>query len=1067
MNFSSITKEYLVKLRKTFDEAVRTGEMTSELSYRPALDEYLVNLSSFVGSDILRVFEPKKQAKAGRPDWRFYNAQSLGVYGYIEAKGLDLSKNIAITNNKEQIESYLSLGQKLILTDGLDFIFVNPETGKVRELSLVKKPIKSSDWEESDQIGIIEGEFRLFFSVAESRNVTEEQLITECALRAVLLAKGINELADLPKGSGMNEVENKTIDILQDLKGLASDHHDPFLENKDAFASFIAQVLIFGLIYAHRVVANEAETPRERYGKIRNFWFSSTGRDIEHLKPFTALANALHEELSSLGTMGIWYEDCCLLLSYVELDKKQTESPDYHKLFESFLTKFDPKTRFDFGAFYTPKELAGYIVKLTESIIESELKHVSLYDDKNKLIDPCCGTGSFLEQLIISSRKKGSEPKIIGFEILPGPYALSHYRLASIEDIYPKNLDILLTNTLSDDLESDLTTDNKINLFQEEQASARELAKPPLTLIIGNPPSSDSFNRSYGPNFEIIQKLLEDFRPPENQRRSRQNTQKQIQNEYVKFLRWSTNKILSSDCGVISIVIPSSFAENPSFLHARKWLVENFQKFWILDLDQDARSGVRSSSIFYTLQGRMLFVAVRDSAGHPKKTYHYSSIAEIHRNDKLDFLKKDRSPDEYLADYKKFELDQSSYSLRPAAEFDKDSYDKFWSLYSNNSDGKYIFERHCSGVKLAPSSMFVHVSEPSLVRRSMDIGNEALGVTELLHRWYEGQSKTPPREKFAPEVRKEFFDMARGKEFMKRYAYRPFLNLPALISEKALGVLSEFGGGGTRYRPEIIKAFASEKTIGLAVAPSPRDIGEKLHRFTSFCWDLPDNDLCKRGNAHIFCNYFPEYKKRRAWDSTLKTNVNKALVEKFCEGMESEMVFYVYAVFCSNKYLDEFEAALFTVSGIEPKIPMPADPAVFKKMADIGKRLAELEKYDRLKKIELDSIFGDQVLIYKQEFPLTTFKIIPEEESLVLNGGRSNEVVLKPIPREILEFQVSGYSVLQQWLKVHTQVYSRSYFSKDQFMELLSLMQSLGKQMEIAKEADALIVDMLATKKFI
>ena len=33
------------------------------------------------------VLEPRNQGKVGRPDWRVHDSVSLGIYGYIEAKG--------------------------------------------------------------------------------------------------------------------------------------------------------------------------------------------------------------------------------------------------------------------------------------------------------------------------------------------------------------------------------------------------------------------------------------------------------------------------------------------------------------------------------------------------------------------------------------------------------------------------------------------------------------------------------------------------------------------------------------------------------------------------------------------------------------------------------------------------------------------------------------------------------------------------------------------------------------------------------------------------------------------
>lgn len=54
-----------------------------------------------------------------------------------------------------------------------------------------------------------------------------------------------------------------------------------------------------------------------------------------------------------------------------------------------------------------------------------------------------------------------------------------------------------------------------------------------------------------------------------------------------------------------------------------------------------------------------------------------------------------------------------------------------------------------------------------------------------------------------------------------------------------------------------------------------------------------------------------------------------------------DLVFYIYAVLCSQVYLDEFEGALFTVnqSDKRARVPVVADKDIFLKIARIGEKL--------------------------------------------------------------------------------------------------------------------------------
>ncbi len=57
-------------------------------------------------------------------------------------------------------------------------------------------------------------------------------------------------------------------------------------------------------------------------------------------------------------------------------------------------------------------------------------------------------------------------------------------------------------------------------------------------------------------------------------------------------------------------------------------------------------------------------------------------------------------------------------------------------------------------------------------------------------------------------------------------------------------------------------------------------------------------------------------------------------------------VFFIYAVLCSQVYLDEFEGALFTVnqSDKRARVPVVADKDIFLKIARIGEKNCRIRK---------------------------------------------------------------------------------------------------------------------------
>lgn len=495
----------------------------------------------------------------------------------------------------------------------------------------------------------------------------------------------------------------------------------------------------------------------------------------------------------------------------------------------------------------------------------------------------------------------------------------------------------------------------------------------------------------------------------------------------------------------------------------------------MLDLDLDSRTGTRSSNLFPTLQGRLLLVAVA-KADEPvvgATEVRYNSMAHLSRDEKIAQLQSVRDDDALREMFSAHQIDTDTRTWRPQPEYDRDGYARFWPLYqiaATEDDSAYVFKRHCSGVKFAPSSMFVHTSSPILQRRARDIANEQNTYDNLKERWFRGQDKPPAAAKFDAPVRAAIGRvLEQGVDAsLRRYSYRPLFNLTALVSEDVLCALQSAGGGGTRSRPELRSAYTEADTIGFAVAPAPKDIGEELHRFVSFCWHLPDNDLCKRQNAHIFCNQFPDYKQGRSeWDRTPRPNVNAILMRRLREiGVTSadDIVFYAYGVLCSDTFLDSYQGALFTTADNQtcPRIPIVADREVFRAIADKGKELAEQEKVTSGDTVDTLGAFATLEDIFDNEFPLDNFSIRDTGDGIFLtsSGGASLEVA--PIDRDVLAFSVSGYNVVQQCLKLYRFCYSRTNFTAVQFREILGLLNRIRDQIRTVRELDELMAQVLS-----
>ena len=1063
MAYLNIVKEYLKKLQGYYKAAESSGQYTAELSFRPALNYLLENLAAnmSVSGDIDVVLEPKNQGKVGRPDWRIHDKKTLGIYGFVEAKGLSMEA-FDISPYKNQIKKYLTLKHKLIITDGVDFVFCLNEKSNPTLISLVEKSVLlgSPDWSKLD----INSQFELlmsqFFEEPIPQQCSEGRLVELVALRTRLLANEIEKYAEIPLEEAMDEDERNTISVLNEIKKLIYNHNDNTLKTGHAFADFTAQVIMFSLLYAHRVLCTSSDSPADKEKKIREY----ITEDLvvgEALQPFRKLMIFIRDNSSVCIEIAQWIEECIGFLSFVQMTETQLLNPDYHKLFEFFLSKYDMQTRFDYGAYYTPSSLANFAVRLTEKVALDVFAGASIYNSGNTIIDPCCGTGSFLEQ-VIANDSKNEKYNLCGFEIMPTPYMLANYRMAVAKKQYPSRRHtshIILANTLSNCVFGEGINEDTIE--GREYKRANEWASKPIKLIIGNPPCSDSSKRNISDDFSIINGLMEDFRPPIEALHGRQNIQKQINNPFMQFIRWGCNRLIKDDNNsILSFIVPLSFLEAESYRYARKYLCENFSSAWIVAIDADARTGIRNNSMFHTLQGRALIIFTRKyGESNNISEYHYVDISKETIEYKEDFFEK--GINEISECFEIYSIENSFYSFSIAQDFDIELYNHFWPI-SGNDEQVAVFLNHCSGIKLAPTALFTHVKDTMLRRRTRDA---ALG--QDISSWFVGQDRKPGQEKIKVfmDALETCGDRAKINELLsnniKQYSFRPFLTSNVLLWEDVLKKYASIGGGGTRLRPEIIKTYNDSETIGFAMAHAPKDLNPSLTQFVSFCWYYPDNDMCTRGNSHIYMNLY-----QKKTDDEPRLNINIDLLEYYCSLLDCTMIecseyiiFYVYGIMCSQLYLDEFEGALFRLnrSDDRARVPFIKDANMFLIISRLGRQLAELEKVDYIAENVLNYNYENILKELPDGFKLqnnsrgTLFD--EENEELILSDGEQKIYIYCPI--ELQQLNISGYDVIKNvWLKFNSYDYTHCEFTKDDLTKLLNFLNILAERSRIVAELD-------------
>ncbi len=1071
MEIVSIVNGYLTKLYSEIQNNKETGgAATPELSYRTHLHNFFVEISQFINENKVGIIHEPSSTGKGRPDFRFHDKTTFGVYGYIEVKPFE-DKEINIDEYSQQIDKYIQLGSNVILTDGLEFLLFNEKQEEYQKVNLVKsKKRYLEDGITKENIGDLEAFFHLFSSFLshiQPRVVNQKTLINLLAKRANLIRFDVETLITRPQKGTPNEKVSNNLEL---IFGIFKEQLDENLD-EETFSSLVGQILIFSLLVAYSELIEEQSEIND--SSLREYFLK---HDMQSYRPLRALISILKDVENEMGLIKAGWSDAALLLSYIQIEKEQLGN--YHDLYEMFHYSYNPEEKMDFGAYATPIYLANYAVTLSQEVIKNKLGS-NMFNENVKIVDPSCGTGTFLEAIINLSKASNEKihSQISGVEILPVPYTLAQMRLNQFQaklDDEERKPRVLLGNSLSNSIvTNDLllkTVDDDIEsvkLLKEEYNELQYATNKPIVAIVGNPPSSDK-NFNVGENFTEIESALEEFRPPISERGARQNIQKSLQNDFVKFIVWACLKVDEVGGGVISFIVPNSALRDRSYVYMRNYLLNNYQEIYVLEFDEDLRKNQKQSSrnIFKTMQGRTLITLVKKPIGllEPQPasaSVFYKSIKN--ENDKRKWLQERK--ENLLSDYQEIQPYGWLKAFIPVTvENDKvKTYERYISL-------EEVFANHISGVKTGCTALVTHPEKETLIRKLKDYTIEKISDEEIYEKYFKGQKVNPYKEgRFGKGWKRAFVAREIEKTFKDglifNYDFRPFLKGYVFYSKSVMKEASKDGG---RARPELEKIFVDNdysSDYALALAKNPSQIGNDLDQFVSIVNNLPDNDLSSRGNAYIFPIVFPEQRT-----SELKGNINDKIIKIVKELYDSEtdekkiandLVLYIYAILSSNTYREHYYEIIYhgLLKGMV-RVPLPVEKDLYFKLRDLGNELAKAQ----LSKVNIN--LSESTIECEGDINIPVQKIIYsiDEKTILFKGYHKQEsFTLKNVPSEVYGYSIMGYDVLDTYLKYKKYPYINRGLSDVDIKEIIKMIESLVKYMKTIEGIDSVVEEILAT----
>jgi predicted helicase len=987
-------RTYLDELRRT----LATG-VAQEHAYRGALEDLL----EAVRDGVQAVNEPSHIA-CGAPDFIVLRGQT--PLGYVEAKDIDASLDAA--ERTPQLKRYRESLNNLILTDYLEFRwYVEGEERSRARLGSVTRDGKVRASKEG--IESVSQLLESFFGQEVPMLGTPKEL----AQRMANLARMIR---------GLIEEAYKREDKEGRFHGQLAAFRDTLIPdlNVEQFADMYAQTITYGL-FAARV--------REPSG--REFTRQQAAWNLPKTNPFL---RRLFNEIAGpdLSKEISWaVDDLAHLLARADMSEirkdfgkaTKQEDPVVH-FYETFLAHYDPGMRQRRGVYYTPEPVVSYIVRSIDHLLKTRFdRPMGLADENVMILDPACGTGTFLyfviqeiHDTVLRERGAGAWSnyvrekllgRIFGFELLMAPYAMAHMKLAlqlqewGYDFEGDERLGIYLTNALEPALGGVDERQLPFADFIENEAEAAESVKmeKPIMVVLGNPPYSvSSANRG-----KWIDGLIQDYKKGLREKKT------SLDDDYIKFIRFAQWRIERTGFGVIGLISNNSYLSGLTHRRMRESILDAFDQVRVLDLHGNARIGEASpdgsadENVFDIMQGVSIVLLTKDgSRTSDRATVGYRGLFGV-RQAKYETL---ASLDYEQLDWELLDPSPPQFFLVPK-QFDRlAEYESGWKLAD-------VFEVVGNGIKTDRDGLCFDFDRSALEQRMERFFQGGYG--DQFRRKY----RLYPSSSYDVEKRRE--TCAFSRDNVRPCLYRPFderwlYYQVGFTSRPAYRVMQHMLGG-----PNVGVICTRQTRDEWGILATSGICGHKA------CAAYDINSLAPLyllkvadGEQATFLPPQGAARTPNLSEAFVGVVANKLVLDFIPDGkgdLEStfgpeDIFHYMYAVFHSPTYRERY-AELLRIDF--PRLPLTSDLGLFRALAEKGEELVALHL---MESPALDHTITKFPITGSNEVEKVRYVEETSEEDLAPGRVYVNKTqYFQGVEREVWEFHIGGYQVLHKWLK--------------------------------------------------
>jgi hypothetical protein len=1056
----------------------------AETSHYPALKALLDEAGSLLSPSVVAINHPKSSG-AGLPDLGLFDQRQTDdptkpSRGVVEVKGIQA--DLIQTAQSDQVRRYLAHYGQVLVTNLYQFVLVTRDDSGAPVLRerFDLAPNPDALWKAEPR------------TLARTRAFALDEYLQRVMLHSAPLTTPKDVAAMLASYARVAKARidaagatTQALDTVREQmeKALGVTFEDAAA--KEFFKSTLIQTLFYG-VFSAWVLWHE-RSPFARF----ELW-----RDTRELR--VPVIQELFEELtkpSTLRPLGLedvlgWTADALNRVERAPFFNAFSAGDAVQYFYEPFLEAFDPDLRRQLGVWYTPREVVRYMVARVDAALRDELGIAEgLASDRVVVLDPCCGTGAYLVEVLNLIHQRYTDQKgaalagldtatamrtrVFGFELLPAPFVVAHLQLgllltqkgAPLKD--GQRAGIYLTNALTgwrapDTLQPLLFSE----LSKERDAADAVKRDKPILVILGNPPYSGYAGLAIEEEASLTASYRTTQRAPMPQGQG-------LNDLYVRFFGMAERKISGSGRGVVCYVSNYSWLDGLSHTGMRERFLDTFDTLHIDNLHGDRKISEyapdgRTSETIFAIQGKSVGIQVGTAITtlvkkSPKTNTTMAQVlyrdfddarAEERRATLLRSLESPTNSPAYQSLNLVMEL---GYPLKPR-HFEAD--------YLSWPRLPELFPQSFPGVKTSRDDVLVDIDREKLEARMTRYFDPSVSDAQIAE---EMPSVMRDGGRFAAKnIRATLIKRGFLPQNVVKYLYRPF-DVRWVYWEPETKLLDE-------KRPEYFPH----------VQPGNMWLEARQRQTMTFDRGMLSTHLADNlGNG--LSNYFPLYlyptpKQRELFDAaepfdpTPKPNLSERAVA-YLGGQDPQTLFYhALAVLHAPRYRLENGGAL---RQDWPRLPLPTDRAALTDSAALGRTLAALLDPERA----VDGVtHGAPSELVRSVAVLTVLAgggapdlavragwghfgagsaVMPGRGRVTVDAATDTVTVWLNdttawvgVPSQVWEYTLGGYQVLKKWLSYReSRVLGRALRPEEagEFMRVarrITALLALGEQLD-------------------